>query len=64
MENISKESIEKEIHELREKAKGKLEYRAFVGRGYSGLTDELLQEANALELQADSLERILKKNQG
>ena len=40
---VTKIKIKKKIKELRESAKGCLEQRACLGRGYRGYTDELLQ---------------------
>ncbi len=53
------EKLEKKIKDLRNSAKGCLEQRASLGRGYRGLTDDLLQRANNLESQANDLQKIL-----
>ena len=61
---VTKIKIKKKIKELRESAKGCLEQRACLGRGYRGYTDELLQKANSFEAQANSLQQILEEEDG
>lgn len=53
------EKLEKRIKKLRESAKNCLEMRVSLGRGYRGMTDKLLQDANNYEAQAKELQNIL-----
>ncbi len=48
--------LEKQAKVLRRQAKSLLEARASLGRGFRGLTDDYLAEANAKEHLADDLE--------
>ena len=45
----AKEKLEKKIESLRSSAKSCLEQRVSLGRGYKGMTDQLLQDANNYE---------------
>ncbi len=42
----AKEKLEQKIKDLRSSSKICLEQRASLGRGYKGMTDDLLQKAN------------------
>jgi len=55
----AEEKLEKKIKKLRESAKSCLEMRASLGRGYRGMTDQLLQDANNYEAQARELQNVL-----
>jgi len=55
----AKEKLEKKIESLRSSAKSCLEQRVSLGRGYKGMTDQLLQDANNYESQANDLQKIL-----
>lgn len=55
----SEEAIKKEIKKLREAAKDCYEGRAALGRGYKGITDDLLRKGKRLEAEADKLQEIL-----
>jgi uncharacterized protein Yka (UPF0111/DUF47 family) len=55
----AKEKIQKKIESLRSNAKSCLDQRVSLGRGYKGMTDQLLQDANNYESQADDLQKIL-----
>jgi len=55
----SKKEIKKEIKSLRETAKSCYEQRASLGRGYKGMTDELLDRGEQYEREANKLQEIL-----
>jgi len=55
----AEEKLEKKIKDLYASAKSCLEMRASLGRGYRGMTDELLQKANNYEAQARELKNVL-----
>ena len=56
---MTREKIKKEIARLRTRAKGCLEERVSVGRGFRPYTDELLRDAENYESQAKVLQKIL-----
>ena len=55
----AEEKLEKKIKGLWAARKDCLEARVSYGRGYKGITDQLLQDADNYESQARDLQRIL-----
>jgi len=53
------EKLEKRIAGLRSTAKSCLEQRVSLGRGYKGMTDQLLDNSNNYNAQADELQITL-----
>jgi len=56
---LGKAKIKKKIKSLREQADMCLQSRAQHGRGYRGITDDLLQRANKYNAEADALQAVL-----